>query len=234
MNEISILNYNNQSIRQTVTEDGEILFCAKDVAQALDYRDAEKITRVLDDDDAPQQLGFTDTTGRTQEMLFINEYQLYAILTALRTDRTKPFRRWVTHEVLPSIRKTGSYNVNGSLKLLNNLPESIKTLAQEFSEMKAEIEELKPLAEARKKTLKQRDTYNADPKRKYDVEVRYSNGKTSWIRTLPPDVAVFLQRLHSPSEVGKILEEASAVQYIRNTVMPRYNRKHKGKKKHAK
>lgn len=233
MHDMQILNYKDQSIRQTATEDGEILFCAKDIAQALEYKDARDIVRVLDDEDEPHLLRCTDSSGRDQEMIFVDEHQLYAILLALKTERTKPFRRWVTHEVLPSIRRTGSYSVNGLL-LPNDAPESLKALCREYIDLKAKIDELEPLAKARKKTLKQREAYNADPKRKYDVEVRYSNGKTSWIRTFPPDVAVFFQRLHSPSEVGKILEEASAVQYIRNIVMPRYNRKHKGKKKNVK
>jgi len=129
MQPLQVLNYNNQSIRQTVNEDGEVLFCAKDIALALDYRDAEKITRVLDEDDAPHKVGFTDSEGKTQEMLFVDEHQIYSILMALRTDRTKPFRRWVTHEVLPSIRKHGYYiNAQMTEEQLKLMKEKVKEL----------------------------------------------------------------------------------------------------------
>ena len=228
MNEIQIIKYNNQSIRQTVTEDGEILFCAYDVAQALGYRDAYDILRNLDDEDCPQIVrAVNDDSGREVEVRFINEHQLYAILLMLKTERTKPFRRWVTHEVLPSIRKTGSYSMNGSLNLLGNLPESIKAICQDFEELKSKIAELEPLARERRKTLVQRKRYNSSPKRKNDVHVKYSDGRSSWIRNLPDDVSGFLNSLHSPTEAGRIIEEADRVKYIRAVVIPRC-RKYRG------
>ena len=227
MNAIQILKYNNQSIRQTVSEDGEILFCARDIAQALEYKDARDVVRVLDDEDEPHLLRCTDSSGRDQEMIFVDEHQLYAILLALKTERTKPFRRWVTHEVLPSIRKTGSYSMNGSLNLLGNLPESIKAICQDFEELRSKIAELEPLARERRKTLVQRKRYNSSPKRKNDVHVKYSDGRHSWIRNLPDDVSEFLNSLHSPTEAGRIIEEADRVKYIRAVVIPRC-RKYRG------
>lgn len=107
MNEIQIFNYNNTQVR-TIEMNGEPWFVLKDVCEILGiskYRDAA--ARLDEDERGSVRL---DTLGGKQEMTAINESGLYNVI--LRSDKpeAKPFRKWVTSEVLPAIRKTGSYS----------------------------------------------------------------------------------------------------------------------------
>lgn len=94
---------------RTVTIDNEPWFVGKDVAEALGYLKARNAisAHVSDEDkkDAPIQ----GAQGGTQNMTIINESGLYALIFGSKLESAKRFKRWVTSEVLPSIRKTGSY-----------------------------------------------------------------------------------------------------------------------------
>lgn len=106
MNELQVFTYGGNEVR-TVQRSGEPWFVLKDVCAILGiskYRDAAD--RLDPDEREPVRV---DTLGGKQEMLCINESGLYNVI--LRSDKpeAKPFRKWVTSEVLPSIRKTGGY-----------------------------------------------------------------------------------------------------------------------------
>ena len=106
MNNIQIFKYENNDVR-TVEMNGEPWFVLKDVCKVLGiskYRDAAE--RLDDDERAPVRV---DTLGGAQEMTAVNESGLYNVI--LRSDKpeAKPFRKWVTAVVLPSIRKNGGY-----------------------------------------------------------------------------------------------------------------------------
>lgn len=92
---------------RTVVRDGEVWFVASDVAKALGYPAAKDMTRVLDDDEKDGQI--VPTLGGDQEMTVISESGLYHAVLKSRKPEAKPFRKWVTSEVLPAIRKTGRY-----------------------------------------------------------------------------------------------------------------------------
>lgn len=101
------LSYKGNVVR-TVEQDGTIWWVLVDVCKVLGIvRGARTVERL--DEDEVRQAYLTDTTGRKQQMYIINESGLYSVL--LRSDKpeAKPFKRWVTHEVLPSIRRTGQY-----------------------------------------------------------------------------------------------------------------------------
>lgn len=108
-NAISKVHYSvlDADIRMTVDENQKIWFVASDIAKVLEYRDATALVRGLDDDEKGTQI--VCTLGGDQTMSVITESGLYHVLLNAKTDRAKPFRRWVTEEVLPQIRKTGSY-----------------------------------------------------------------------------------------------------------------------------
>ena len=106
--EIAIFCYKSMPVR-TVEVDGEVWFIAADIADILEMRDAFNATRELDEDEKGTQK--VSTPGGVQDMTIINEAGLYTLLMRSNKPEAKPFRRWVTHEVLPSIRKTGSYSV---------------------------------------------------------------------------------------------------------------------------
>ena len=107
-NEIQVWNYESSEIR-TVQVNGEPWFVLADVCKVLEISNSRNISSRLE----PDEKGVTlvDTLGGTQQMTIINESGLYAVVLRSDKPQAKPFRKWVTSEVLPSIRKHGSYSV---------------------------------------------------------------------------------------------------------------------------
>lgn len=105
-NELQIFSYKEKQVRTTEI-DSEIWFVAKDVCDVLEM--TVEATRRLDNDE--KGLKKIQTPGGVQDITIISEAGLYTLLMRSNKEEAKPFRRWVTHEVLPSIRKTGTYSV---------------------------------------------------------------------------------------------------------------------------
>lgn len=107
MNNIQIFKYENNDVR-TVEMNDEPWFVLKDVCGVLGLSNHKVTAQRLDRDEVSQTY-LTDSIGRKQETTVINESGLYSVI--LRSDKpeAKPFRKWVTSEVLPSIRKNGGY-----------------------------------------------------------------------------------------------------------------------------
>ena len=107
MNDIQIFQYRDQPVR-TVQRDGEPWFVLKDVCAVLGLGTPARVAERLEEDEV-SSTHLTDSLGRQQDMTIINESGLYNVI--LRSDKpeARPFRKWVTSEVLPSIRKTGGY-----------------------------------------------------------------------------------------------------------------------------
>ena len=126
MNGLQVFSYEGNEVR-TVQKDSEILWVLKDVCGILGiekYRDA---AARLDDDEREPVL--VDTLGGRQEMIAVTESGLYSIILLSRKPEAKKFKRWVTHEVLPTIRKHGAYVTPAKLEELMNDPDSwIKVL----------------------------------------------------------------------------------------------------------
>ena len=141
MNELQVFNNAMFGNVRIFLEDNEPWFVAKDVCECLaisKHRDA--ISRLDDDERGSLKV---DTLGGKQEMATVNEYGLYSLVMSSRKPEAKDFRRWVTHEVLPSIRKYGSYNMN----IPRTLPDALKLYANEIeahNKTKALVEEQKP------------------------------------------------------------------------------------------
>lgn len=112
MNEIQTFrNLEFGAIRTMSNERGEPMFCAKDVCDALGYKKTRNaVIQHVDEDDALKQ-GLIDSLGRTQQAIFINESGLYALILSSKLESAKRFKRWVTSEVLPAIRKQGGYMI---------------------------------------------------------------------------------------------------------------------------
>lgn len=105
MNDITIFNHLGNDIRVMTDEQGEPWFVGKDVCDALGYtKVSNAITRHVDEEDALKR-GTLDNRGVQQETLFINESGLYSLIMSSKLPGAKAFKRWVTSEVLPSIRK---------------------------------------------------------------------------------------------------------------------------------
>lgn len=104
-------NENNKPIRVELV-DGDPWFVAKDVCDALTLENSRKATASLDDDE--KGVSPIVTPSGTQQMTIVNESGLYNLIFQSRKPEAKKFRKWVTSEVLPSIRKTGRYEVGMS------------------------------------------------------------------------------------------------------------------------
>ena len=106
MNNLQVFNYNGNEVR-TIQKDGEPWWVLKDVCEVLGLSSPHKVFDRLDEDEKGRNQ--IPTPGGEQEMTVINESGLYNVI--LRSDKpeAKPFRKWVTSEVLPSIRKHGAY-----------------------------------------------------------------------------------------------------------------------------
>jgi len=112
MNKIQIFqNQEFGAIRTMSNEQGEPMFCGKDVALALGYKKPlDAIAQHVESEDSVKH-GLLDKRGCNQKTIFINESGLYALILSSKLDSAKRFKHWVTSEVLPSIRKQGGYMV---------------------------------------------------------------------------------------------------------------------------
>ncbi|MGN5100222.1 phage antirepressor [Aeromonas veronii] len=99
--------FEGHNIRIITDQQGEPWFVAADIAKVLEYTEASAMTRHLDDDE--KGLSIVQTLGGSQEQITINESGLYSAILRSRKPEAKLFKRWVTFEVLPSIRKHGGY-----------------------------------------------------------------------------------------------------------------------------
>ena len=109
MNDVQIFqNQEFGAIRTITNEQGEVLFCGRDVADALGYLNSRKAIRdhVADEDKLEERIV---TSGQNRHLIFINESGLYALILSSKLDSAKRFKHWVTSEVLPSIRKHEGY-----------------------------------------------------------------------------------------------------------------------------
>lgn len=102
----AVFNFQSSEVR-TVTRDGEPWFVLADVAEILGFSRSRDAARVLDDDEKGAHI--VRTPGGDQEVTIISESGVYALALRSRRPEAKPFRKWVTSEVLPAIRKTGRY-----------------------------------------------------------------------------------------------------------------------------
>ena len=95
---------------RTCQVNNQIMFVGKDVATALGYSNSRKaLLDHVDDEDKTDGVTFRDAIGRNQKAVFINESGLYSLILSSKLPQAKAFKRWVTSEVLPQIRKTGGY-----------------------------------------------------------------------------------------------------------------------------
>ena len=108
MNEVKIYNSEEFGNIRTVTIDNEPWFVGKDVADSLDYQNGSRdINRHVAPEDRTKEMVFDG--NQRKETILINESGLYSLILSSKLPSAKKFKRWVTSEVLPTIRKTGGY-----------------------------------------------------------------------------------------------------------------------------
>lgn len=112
MSSITQFTFHNDYNIRIIDIDGELWFVASDVASALEYRDASNMVRNLDADEADTHImSISSESGieQNRQVTIINESGLYSAILKSRKPEAKKFKKWVTSEVLPAIRKTGKY-----------------------------------------------------------------------------------------------------------------------------
>ena len=150
MNEIKIFqNVEFGAIRTMSNEQGEPMFCGKDVAEALGYKKPENaVAKHVDTEDKTTTLIQGSGSNYKTQAIFINESGLYALILSSKLESAKRFKRWVTSEVLPAIRKQGGYLIakkgESDKDVMKRAMEIVKTTLAQLDE---QIAKLKPRAE---------------------------------------------------------------------------------------
>lgn len=142
MNEVQLFNFENHEVRSLLLNN-EPWFVGKDVAEALGYSKARNAIATHIDSEDKKDAPIQGTLGGVQEMTVINESGLYSLVLSSKLPSAKKFKRWVTSEVLPALRKTGQYQVkelSGSELMAKALIEAQSVLAAKDKV----IEEMKP------------------------------------------------------------------------------------------
>lgn len=146
MNELQIFKNEQFGEVRVLEKDGQVLFVAKDACECLGLGDTSKAMSRLDPDE--RVTNSIPTLGGNQEMWCVNEYGLFNLILASRKQSAKQFKRWVTHEVLPSIRQNGGYIANQENLTPEQIVANALIVAQNIISQKDKlITELKPKAE---------------------------------------------------------------------------------------
>jgi prophage antirepressor-like protein len=137
--------FNNQQVRVVNAEDGSPWFVASDIAKVLDYRMASDMTRAIEVEDKGTRV--VRTPSGDQQMTVINESGVYTAIFGSRKPEAKAFKRWVTSEVLPNIRRTGQYggfNVPatyaGALRLAAEQTDKLEAAEKKIQEQQPKVE----------------------------------------------------------------------------------------------
>lgn len=204
MNELQVFKNDEFGAVRTLAIDGEPYFVGKEVAAILGYaKPLNAIATHIDEDDSLKR-GLIDSMGRAQETILINESGLYSLILSSKLPTAKKFKRWVTHEVLPSIRKHGMYAVDDliadpdlaikALTALKEEREKTKALGERVAIQNQQIMELTPKASYYDVVLNCKDTvaisviakdYGWSAKRLnhylHDKGIQYKQGGKIWL-----------------------------------------------------
>ena len=161
MNELQIFKSHEFGEIRTTIQNGEPWFVAADVCKALDITQNRNAVARLDDDEKGVRL--TDTLGGKQKLTVVNEAGLYSLVLGSRKPEAKAFKRWITHEVLPTIRRTGGYVNSAEAFIGHYLPYADESTRTMFRAQLKAIEELNAKIEADKpKVLFADAVYSSD------------------------------------------------------------------------
>lgn len=141
MNELQTFNFEDLPVRK-LEVDGEVYFLGKDVAEILGYTNSrDALAKHVDTED--KLTSQVATAGQKRNMVIINESGLYSLIfdaakqsknESIRK-KAKRFKRWVTEDVLPQLRRTGTYSINPTIQELANNPELIKMLVEQIARL---------------------------------------------------------------------------------------------------
>ena len=147
MDNIQIFSNSEFGDIRTVIIDGEPWFVSKDISDKLGYAKPANMVKLVDEDDKRNLRGSDLEPGSKAQISAVNESGLYAAIFGSKQENAKKFKKWVTSEVLPSIRKTGGYGVP------QTIPEQIQLLAQGNVELNKRVDDIQAEVEALKMDL---------------------------------------------------------------------------------
>ena len=124
-------------VRTMTNERGETFFVGKDVAEALGYKNTRKaLLDHVENEDRVDGVTIRDAIGRPQNIVVINESGLYSLVLSSKLEQAKVFKRWVTSEVLPLIRQTGTYSLHRKqIETLHHQIEALEPKAEYCDEV---------------------------------------------------------------------------------------------------
>lgn len=145
MNELKIFKNAEFGQIRTVMINNEPIFCLADVCVALEL--TAKVVKQRLSDEVVSKYPIADKLGRTQNTLFVNEDGLYDVILESRKKEAKKFRKWITHDVLPSIRKTGGY-IAGQETMTDAelMAKALLVANKQIEQRNKQIEEMQPKA----------------------------------------------------------------------------------------
>lgn len=161
MNQLQVFNFTGTDIR-VVTKDGQPWWVAKDVCDVLDLSNPSMALKALDEDERAKL-----NLGRQGEVNIVNEPGLYSLILGSRKPEAKQFKRWITHEVIPAIRRTGAYRVP---TLTPN--EAIALSLKQTAEMMTKLPELEQKIETVEQKVDEQITLNSGEQRRLQKAVR--------------------------------------------------------------
>ena len=149
MNQLQkVFNYQGNQLR-TVVIDNEPWFVAKDVCEILNHSNHKVAISRLDEDEV-SKVYLTDSLGRKQQTNVVNEAGLYSLILTSNKPEAKQFKRWITHEVIPSIRKHGAYMTPETIEKVLSDPDTIIKLATTLKEERQKRLEAEKIIEQQK------------------------------------------------------------------------------------
>lgn len=200
-NKVQVFNSEEFGEIRTVKIDGEAWFVGKDIAEKLGYaRARDAISRHVDEDDAVKY-GVIDSQGRKQETTLINESGVYSLIIGSKLPTAKRFKHWITSEVLPTIRKTGSYSI-----VNNNLSPQLQAIGHIYEALAIQETELKEIKKRQIETDKK--IINAEEKI-INAEEKLSNMEENWKKRINNIIEKVCNdnNIYIMSEKGKLFDE---------------------------
>ena len=164
MNDLQIFSNLEFGQVRTVELDGQPWLVGKDVAEALGYKNTkDALERHVDDEDKRQNDGVVihDSIGREQHPVIINKSGLYSMILSSKMPKAKAFKRWVTSEVLPALRKNGVYETVKAQQHIEQLEATNERLTAAIQAVSTAKEQLAEVTDLRNDFIKHRDDYKA-------------------------------------------------------------------------
>ena len=198
MNEMKLFeNPEFGNVRTLETEEGKVLFCGADVANALGYTNAPDAIQKHCKSDGIAKRDSVDSKGRRNTLTFINEGNVYRLITHSKLPNAEKFERWVFDEVLPTIRKHGAYMTDETLKKALTSPDFLIQLA---TELKAEQEKNQMLETAN--AMKEQQIKELQPRADYTDRILKNKGLVT-ILQIAKDYGMSAQQMNKKlNELG--------------------------------